>query len=82
MTALRDVLSFIQELRARKLHFSIDVARVDAIMVTVAVPGELWEVEFFEDGSVEVERYKSDGTIFGRESLTELYAFADDQPTR
>ena len=51
-------------------------------MVTVAVPGELWEVEFFEDGSVEVERYKSDGTIFGRESLTELYAFADDQPTR
>ena len=77
---MRELLDFIRELRIRKLHYSIDVARDDAVMVTVAVPGELWEVEFLEDGTVDVERYRSDGTISGREVLPELLAFAEENP--
>jgi hypothetical protein len=72
-----EFLEFIRELKARRPHHTIDIARENAAMVTVAVPGELWEIEFFDDGSVDVERYKSDGTIVGREVLAELFAFAD-----
>ena len=38
-------------------------------MVEIYLPGEHFGVEFMEDGSVEVERFGSDGTIEGRESL-------------
>jgi hypothetical protein len=46
--------------------------RDNAIMVIVAVPGERWEVEFCEDGSVEVERFISNGEIAGEAALSEL----------
>jgi hypothetical protein len=37
-------------------------------MVLVTVPGERWEVEFFADGSIEVERFISNGEICGEET--------------
>ena len=43
-------------------------------MVNVAVPGERWEVEFLNDGSVDVERFISNGEIAGKEALSELFA--------
>ena len=42
-------------------------------MVLVTVPGERWEVEFLADGSVEVERFISDGEIYGEDILGELF---------
>jgi len=42
-------------------------------MVTVHVPGERWEIEFMEDGSLEIEKFKSDGKIQGVEALQELF---------
>jgi hypothetical protein len=49
-------------------------------MVLVAVPGERWEVEFLDDGSVEVERFISNGEICGEEALHELWTtYADAQ---
>ena len=41
-------------------------------MVTVAVPGERWEIEFFEDGHVEVEKFLSQGVEDNPDVLTEL----------
>jgi len=48
-------------------------------MVLVTVPGERWEVEFLADGSVEVERFTSDGEIYGEDTLGELFAKYADQ---
>ena len=48
-------------------------------MVLVAVPGERWEIEFLADGSIEVERFISDGGIYGEEALNELFANYSDQ---
>jgi len=42
-------------------------------MVTVVVPGERWEVEFFEDHNVAVEAFRSSGAISGPEKLDELF---------
>ena len=41
-------------------------------MVQVALPGERWEVEFFEDRQPEVEVFRSDGTIFGLDRIPDL----------
>ncbi len=37
------------------------MARPEAVMVALAVPGERWEIEFFTDGRIEVERFVSQG---------------------
>jgi hypothetical protein len=65
-------LDFVKELSARKIYYSLSVAREDAVMVEITVPGEKWEVEFFADGRVEVEIFKSDGEILGLEAINKL----------
>jgi hypothetical protein len=46
-------------------------------MVVVSVPGERWEVEFMIDGSVEVEVFRSNGTIDEEHALARLLAFGE-----
>jgi len=66
------LLSFLNELRAGKIHYRLDQYRDDAIMVEVAVPGERWEIEFLDDGGIEAEVFRSDGTIHGSTALADL----------
>ncbi len=47
-------------------------------MVELAIPGERWEVEFFEDGHVEVERFRSHPGGLEDESILEQL-FVEDQ---
>lgn len=50
-------------------------------MVSINVPGERWEVEFLEDGDIEVERFCSHGEIGDERLLAELFSrFADNKP--
>jgi hypothetical protein len=72
ITQNSQLLSFLNELRKGKIFYRLSQHRDDALMVEVSVPGERWEVEFLDDGSVEVEVFNSDGTIHGEESLNEL----------
>ena len=58
-----NLLSFLNDLRDAKIDYRLSHQREDAIMVEIAVPGERWEVEFLDDGSVEVEVFRSEGTI-------------------
>jgi hypothetical protein len=83
-TAMDKFLSFIRQLRSYSLSYSItdsldDVVR-EAIMVTVNVPGHRYEVEFFEDGHVEIERFTSSGDIYGEEELVEILSFGEPRP--
>ena len=65
--------SFIRQLDATRTHYALTSVREGAVMVQVALPGERWEVEFFDDREPEVEVFRSDGGIFGPESLAELW---------
>ena len=49
-------------------------------MVLVAVPGERWEVEFFADGEIEVEIFRSteSGVVGGDEAQASLRHLLDD----
>lgn len=64
---------FLQQLDAEQIYHSLSHHREESVMVNVAVPGQRWEVEFFVDGAVEVERFASAGEITGEETLKELF---------
>jgi hypothetical protein len=66
------LLTFLNQLRRGRIQYRLDQHRDDAITVEIAVPGERWEVEFLDDGSVEAEVFRSDGTIHDSSALDEL----------
>lgn len=68
------LILFLQKLEQQEIGYTLAHHRDEAMMVTVAVPGERWEVEFFSDGSVELERFISNGEIGGENELSGLFA--------
>lgn len=69
---------FLKQFEQGHIHYTLASYRDDAIMVLVTVPGERWEIEFFGDGTVEVERFVSNGEICGEEALHKLLALYAD----
>ena len=67
------LILFLQNLEKQAIDYSLAHHRDEAVMVIVAVPGERWEIEFLSDGSVEVEKFVSNGEIAGEEALGELF---------
>jgi hypothetical protein len=57
---MRKLIAFLNKLEEAKIYYRLNKVR-DAIMVEIAVPGERWEVEFMEDDTIVIERFKSDG---------------------
>ena len=55
------------------IDYSLAHHRDETMIVIVSVPGERWEIEFLSDGSVEVEKFVSNGEIAGEEALSELF---------
>ncbi len=73
-------LAFLERLGRAKIVYHFEHSRDDAVMITVVSPGVYWEIEFLEDGGVEVERYRSDGHIDDESVLEELFAqFSDEE---
>ena len=66
------LINFLDELEARKIFFTLSKIR-DSILVEISVPGEKWEVEFFGDGHLEIERYISTGEIKDESELKILF---------
>jgi hypothetical protein len=72
----------LKRLDQAHIHYTLASHREDAIMVLVTVPGERWEIEFLGDGSIEVERFLSNGEICGEEAFDELFTkYADREQT-
>ena len=67
-----DIYAFVNKLKESKIFFELSAVRDGYLMVNISVPGQRWEVEFSEDGSIEVEVFKSDGNILGENALDEL----------
>lgn len=65
--------TFLATLDERRIPYELDRVR-DSIMVTIATPGSRWEVEFMDGGTVQVERFRSDGTIWDERAIDELLA--------
>lgn len=68
---MHKLLTFLARLEQAHLAYRLEHIR-DSIMVEVAVPGERWEVEYFEDGHIEIERFISSGEISNDEGLLDF----------
>lgn len=69
---MQPLLTFLAELKKRKIHFALEHNSEEAIMVLVAVPGERWEIEFFPDGTLEVEIFGSAAEVSSGARAQEL----------
>jgi hypothetical protein len=76
--SLEKLLSFLAQLKGARISYSLEHNRDETIMVLITVPGQRWEVEFFQDGSIEIEIFKSDGEIYDKKMLDELFAKFSD----
>lgn len=74
MTALSKCVGFCRELDHRHIEYSLLIARDEALMISLAVPGERWEIEFFDDEHIELERFVSQGVVDAPNVLSDLLA--------
>lgn len=72
-TLLKKLLVLLARLKKAKIAYSLAHHRENAIMVLVSVPGERWEIEFLDDGAVEIEKFRSDGGIGSESELEALF---------
>ena len=70
---VKDLNSFLNKLDEIKIYYEINKIRNESIMVCIAIPGQRWEVEFMEDGTIEIEKFISDGTIYDKNELDILF---------
>lgn len=73
-SSLADLSVFLLRLEEARIYFTLTSVREGAVMVQVAVPGELWEVEFFPDRTPEIEIFRSDGSIGDASLLERLFS--------
>ncbi len=71
-TATDRLTQILDQLRAAGIHTTLRHDREGAISIDATVPGERWEIDLLDNGEVEVEVFRSDGTIFGESKLAEL----------
>jgi len=69
---MSSLIDFLNRLEESKIYYRLNKVR-DSIMVEVAVPGERWEVEFFANGEIQVEKFLSDGDIFTESEIANLF---------
>lgn len=65
--------NFLDRLDEADIHYSLSSVREAAVMVSVSIPGERWEVEFMADGEIEVEIFHTDGEIYDESMFDELF---------
>ena len=72
MDNLNKLIAFLDELEKQKIFYTLGKIR-DSILVSVAVPGERWEIEFMSSGDIEIEKFKSNGEIYDNHEMTKLF---------
>jgi hypothetical protein len=80
MTPFEKLLNILERLDQKKLSYELSHLRESSVCACVRVPGQYWEIEVIDDGSVEVEVFTSDGMIYDEAKLGELFAKDPDQP--
>jgi hypothetical protein len=62
-------LDFIRACKDVRAWYRIESIRDNTVMVLSKLPGQYWEIEFFDNGELEIERYFSPGKIETNEDL-------------
>lgn len=59
----------LSELEQHRIHFTLGRYRGDSVHVTLTLVGERVEVDVFDDGHMEVSRFKGSEDVLGGEDL-------------
>ena len=74
------VLALLNRLQEALIFYTVAHNQEDAISIQVVVPGQRWEIDFYLDGTVDIEIFKSDGTIRDATAIETLFSdFSDPQ---
>ncbi len=75
MDQMSRLCSFLGKLNEANIFYHLQMASEmhDSILVEIAVPGERWEVNFYADGRVYVEKFIGTGEVFGESELEKLF---------
>jgi hypothetical protein len=58
-------VGLLSQLESAKIHFTVGRHRSDTVMVSLTLVGERVEIDVFEDGHMEVSRFKGHEAIVG-----------------
>ncbi|WP_218012472.1 hypothetical protein [Bacillus sp. AFS041924] len=72
MKTIKELIEFLNELESKSIYYQLNKTRDESIMVEVVVPGQRWEIEFMIDGTIEIEKFLSDGNFFDAQELEVL----------
>ena len=72
LETIKSFVEFLEMLDKRNIYYKLNKVR-DSIMVEVAVPGQRWEIEFMSNGSIEIEKFLSDGEIYGYSEIEKMF---------
>lgn len=73
LTKLSTLTDLLDRLDAADFHYTLSSVREGAIMVSVTVPDERWEIEFIDDGDVEIEIFRGDGEVYDFSIIEDLF---------
>jgi hypothetical protein len=79
MSDLSELTDLLDRLDAAEIRYTLSSVNEGSIMVGVDVPGEHWNVEFMDDGDIEVEIFKGDGQIFDYSVIEDLFEIDEDE---
>jgi len=63
------LFSLLSELEAAKIHFTLARHRPDTVLVTLTLVGERVEIDVFDDGHMEVSRFRGNEDVVGGSEL-------------
>lgn len=69
----KEFIHFLNNLEDSSIFYKLDKVRNEAIMMEIVVPGQRWEVEFMEDGTVEIEKFIGDGDFYDSKEIEVLF---------
>ena len=72
MRPLTDLIDFLDRLEDKKMCYRLSKSR-DSIMVEVPVPVQRWEIEFMADGTIEIEKFLTEVSLYGEEEIEVLF---------
>ncbi|MED1783508.1 hypothetical protein P4V43_16955 [Brevibacillus fortis] len=73
MERLNELNDLLNKLEERHIFYRLSKIRSESIMIEVAVPGQRWEIEIMEDGTMEIEKFISDGDMYDEKELDVLF---------
>lgn len=68
---MNNLFSILKKLEDKNIFYKLARIR-DSVLIEVVVPGERWEIEVFEDGHLEIEKFISSGDIYDEKEIYNL----------